>query len=104
MLPSPAQQVVVVAVGVVVVAIVAVVVVAVAVVVVVVAAAAVLLQQYHDGMLQQEVQYWHLKKPQIPGKSRHVVFKLLLIPKVTVWAFPKIGVPQNGWFIVEKTH
>ena len=22
--------------------------------------------------------------------------------KLTIWVFPKIGVPQNGWFIVEN--
>jgi len=22
--------------------------------------------------------------------------------KVEIWAFPKIGVPQNGWFIMEN--
>ena len=21
--------------------------------------------------------------------------------KVSIWVFPKIGVPQNGWFIIE---
>ena len=25
-----------------------------------------------------------------------------LAPKKNIWAFPKIGVPQNGWFIVEN--
>ena len=26
---------------------------------------------------------------------------LLLLEQVTIWVFPKIVVPQNGWFIME---
>ena len=28
--------------------------------------------------------------------------KCLLCPKDFIWVFPKIGVPQNGWFIIEN--
>ena len=24
------------------------------------------------------------------------------LEKINIWVFPKIGVPQNGWFIVEN--
>ena len=39
--------------------------------------------------------------PGMGGASRSVSFPLPL-PPPPLWEFPKIGVPQNGWFIMEK--
>ncbi len=33
----------------------------------------------------------------IPSHTKNVSF-----PTINIWAFPKIGVPQNGWFIREN--
>ncbi len=31
-----------------------------------------------------------------------VVLSLIKPIIITIWVFPKIGVPQNGWFIMEN--
>ena len=40
----------------------------------------------------------------IDPKKMYVVYKLyiLYIYSESIWMFPKIGVPQNGWFIMEN--
>ena len=30
------------------------------------------------------------------------LFSILARPKTNIWVFPKVGVPQNGWFIMEN--
>ena len=29
-------------------------------------------------------------------------YKIIIDSVLTIWVFPKIGVPQNGWFIMEN--
>ena len=36
------------------------------------------------------------------SKSKCVSFRIVEILQFQTWVFPKIGVPQNGWFIMEN--
>jgi len=37
-----------------------------------------------------------------PGKCKDSPCEWYLSKKETIWVFPKIRVPQNGWFIMEN--
>ena len=41
----------------------------------------------------------HLSGWQLNQPIWKILIKMRIFPK---WVFPKIGVPQNGWFIMEK--
>ena len=45
---------------------------------------------FRDILLQQKTQFWSI---------RHLWRNT---PGGPIWVFPKIGVPQNGWFIMEN--
>ena len=36
-----------------------------------------------------------------PSISKLIVH-MVLVGQLSIWVFPKIGVPQNGWFIMEN--
>ena len=39
------------------------------------------------------------------GADDEFMIQRILVPsKGTIWVFPKIGVPQNGWFTHEKRY
>ena len=43
----------------------------------------------------------HQAKPR-SGKYRDFPTIFLLLPDDSIWVFPKIGISQNGWFIMEN--
>ena len=45
-------------------------------------------------------QWWGCWSPEAVNQKR--VFPYSLGERLSIWIFPKIGVPQNGWFIMEK--
>jgi len=43
-----------------------------------------------------------LVKQQASAEIHHEQEQSLALPLVIIWVFPNIGVPQNGWFIMEN--
>jgi len=37
-----------------------------------------------------------------PPEDRWVATDFFLGPRCAIWVFPKIGIPQNGWFTMEN--
>jgi len=42
------------------------------------------------------------KEQRIKGNKRRKKLELAALYRSPIWVFPKIGIPQNGWFIMEN--